>query len=404
MGGFDRCQPRIKCPFFKRIVTSPSFRWRGARSAIFYDFSRFKETYLKKWRRGAPAISHPLREARREESSMSRHLRYQPEPWATHFVTTRCTHGYALLRPGPQVNALILGCLGRALERQRGEIELHHYVFMSNHFHLLISSVSAHAKSKFMCHLNSNIARELCRVWGWREHLWEGRYASDVVLDEEALVTALKYIFKNSVKELLVEHPRLWPGAHGWAPLCGGERAVGRWVDRSALFFARQTKRGQRLTEEDFTRVIEVSLCPPRFWRELSAEEYQGRCARLAEEAVEEVIRTEVAEAERRASPVGRRVDFGLELEGEGRGGRDVCFLGAEAVCEQPVFEARVQRRRPRPLCRARCPRVLAAFVESYRVFRDLFRGASARLRVGLLRDGCAPIVRFPVGGVPIFL
>lgn len=343
---------------------------------------------------------------------MPRHLRYQPEPWMTHFVTTRCAQGYALLRPSPQVNALILGCLARALELHQDEIELHHYVFMSNHFHLLISSASAHAKAKFMCHLNSNLARELGRVWGRRAQVWEARYASDVVLDEASLVATIKYIFKNSVKERLVEHPRDWPGAHGWAPLCGGVVVYGEWVDRSALFFARQTQRGRDQTERDFTRRIEVKLCVPRLWSRgeagISVEVYLTRCAELAEEAIGEVMRAISEEAELAGLAEGalsllKPTD--RALYGGAGVAEHVRFLGAEGVCSQPVFEPqRVKKRSPRPLCRARCAQVFAGFVTAYHQFKALFRSASARLRSGLLCNGCAPQVVFPVGGVPIFL
>jgi REP element-mobilizing transposase RayT len=356
----------------------------------------------------SPPIT-PKSRARQESAPMPRHLRYQPEPWMTHFVTTRCAQGYALLRPSAQTNALILGCLARALELHSAEIELHHYVFMSNHFHLLISSATAHARSKFMCHLNSNIARELCRVWGRRAQVWEARYASDVVLDEASLITALKYIFKNSVKERLVEHPRDWPGAHGWAPLCGGEVVFGEWVDRTALFFARQTQRGRHLTERDFTRRIEVRLCVPRLWRmggdEMSVHVYLARCSEWAEEAVDEVMRAFAEEVE---SQWDARARSGLFVRGEFEGAgvpEPVRFLGADAVRAQPVFDPRPRpHSSPRPLCRARCPQRFAAFVSAYREFKRLFRHASARLRGGLLCDGRAPQVEFPLGGVPIFL
>ena len=47
---------------------------------------------------------------------MPRHLRYQPSPWTTHLITSRCTEGKGLLSPTPALNSLIAGCLARALE------------------------------------------------------------------------------------------------------------------------------------------------------------------------------------------------------------------------------------------------------------------------------------------------
>lgn len=321
------------------------------------------------------------------ESPMSRHLRYQSAAWATHLVTARCTQGYSLLRPSEEENALIAGCLARALELHRDEVRLHHYVIMSNHLHLILSSERAASKSRFMCHLSSNLARELCRVHQWRDHVWEGRYHSHELLDEESLVDAYLYLFKNSVKEGLVAHPRDWPGHHGWAQLCAGVGVEGAWVDRTGWHYAQQTRRGRSLTEEDFTRRIPVALSRPARWAGLSDEEYQARCVGWGEEATREAL-------EERAAQRGRAGDVGEGLS----------VLGARAVCEQPVFEPRASPRRPRTLCRARCSGVFVGYLRAYRAFREAFWEASRRLRAAVEARARVPDVRFPVEGVALYV
>ena len=119
---------------------------------------------------------------------MGYHLRYQSKSWATHHVVSRCIQGYSFLKPTPEVVAITAGVLGRSLHVYSHCIKLHHYAFLSNHFHFLLSSESASALSEFMKYLKSNLTRELSRLHGWSGPMWQSRYASEEILDEESLI------------------------------------------------------------------------------------------------------------------------------------------------------------------------------------------------------------------------
>jgi len=313
---------------------------------------------------------------------MPRHLRFQSTEWSPHLITARCTQGQNLLSPDEEVNALITGALARSLEQHRHEIELHHYAVLSNHLHLLLSARDAHAKARFMCHLSGTLARELCRRWGTRDHLWEGRYHSHELLDEEALVDAYKYLFKNSVKEGLVAHPREWPGLHGYAQLCEGASVVGRWLDRTRWGCAQRTQRGRAQGEEAYVREAPVTLTRPRCWAGWAAEVFRARCAGGGGGAVGG------AGAGRGArGGGGGRAAGGGAGEGEGAG-----------------VVARPKSRSPRPLCRAGCGRRWAEFLEGYRAFAVAFKEASGRLRAAVAAGARLPRVAFPAGGVPLYI
>jgi REP element-mobilizing transposase RayT len=327
---------------------------------------------------------------------MPRHLRFQSTEWSPHLITARCTQGQGLLRPEGEVNALIAGALARALEQHSGEVELHHYVFMSNHLHLLLSTRDAHAKARFMCHLSGNLARELCRYWGIRDHLWEGRYHSHELLDEEALMDAYKYIFKNSVKEGLVSHPAEWPGLHGYAQLCAGAELVGRWLDRTRWGCAQRTQRGLARGEAAYVREAPVVLVRPRCWGDWSEGEFRGRCERWCAEAVQEALELRVAR-------LGEARRLGGELEACVRAD-ELVSMGAEAVLAEPVFVARAPSRSPRPLCRAGCDRRFAEFLAGYAAFREAFLRVSALVRGAVARGERMPRVAFPLGGVPLYI
>jgi putative transposase len=57
-------------------------------------------------------------------------------PDMIYMVSNRCVDELFLMRPDARVNALVLGCLARAVEKHG--VELIGFVFMANHFHLVL--------------------------------------------------------------------------------------------------------------------------------------------------------------------------------------------------------------------------------------------------------------------------
>src|SRR5210317_776399 len=98
---------------------------------------------------------------------MARRLRFIPEGGALVEVTCRTIQGRFLLKPTVELESLVVGVLARA--QRLYPVELHAYVFLSNHYHLLLSVESALDLAHFMNYLNSNLAREAGRLNGWKE-------------------------------------------------------------------------------------------------------------------------------------------------------------------------------------------------------------------------------------------
>ena len=204
---------------------------------------------------------------------MACHLRYQSVNWATHHVVSRCIQGFGFLKPTSQIVNVCAGVLGYSLHQHQDTIKLHHYAFLSNHFHLLLSSKDARSLATFMCHFKSNLARELTRIHEWSGSLWQNRYSSEEILDEDALIEVFKYITENSVKEGLVDHPSEWSGLHGYHQLVESKSVNGDWIDRTGLYLASQ--RNKKVDPKEFTTVYEVHLGPPSEWSSMDKEDYQ---------------------------------------------------------------------------------------------------------------------------------
>jgi hypothetical protein len=149
-----------------------------------------------------------------------------------------------------------------------------------------------------MQYVAGNIAREIGHlVVEWQGKVWARRYRHSLLAaDEETLTKRSRYVLaQGCLKENLVESPLDWPGPTAARALHDGSLLVrGEWVNRTALYRARES--GRDVTEADFTSSETLELSPlPCFehmptdqyfdWvRELVADiEHEGRVRRKAD-------------------------------------------------------------------------------------------------------------------------
>ncbi|HEY0553083.1 MAG TPA: transposase [Thermoanaerobaculia bacterium] len=131
---------------------------------------------------------------------MSRRLRYVPEDGSLVEVTCRTLQSRFLLRPSRELDEIVVGVLGRA--QRLYKVRVCGYMWASNHFHLLLDIDTAHQLSRFMCYVNSNIAREISRLYGWEDKIWSRRYQAIVISgEEEAQIARLRYLLGNGAPE-----------------------------------------------------------------------------------------------------------------------------------------------------------------------------------------------------------
>ena len=97
---------------------------------------------------------------------MGRRLRYIPPEGCLVEVTNRTIQGRFLLRPSAELNMLVVGILGRA--QRLYDVEIHGYVVLSNHYHLLVTVKSALQLARFMAYFQGNLAKEAGRLHNWR--------------------------------------------------------------------------------------------------------------------------------------------------------------------------------------------------------------------------------------------
>jgi REP element-mobilizing transposase RayT len=298
-----------------------------------------------------------------------RPLRFVP-PNSLFEISIRTVQGRLLLRPSAATNAAIIGVLG--LAQSRYSMVIHHFVVMSNHIHLLLSPRDAQHLAQFMCFVNSNIAREVGRLVDWRDRFWSGRYHAILVSNEmETQVSRLRYLLAQGVKEGLVAHPFEWPGASSLRALVHGTPMTGTWLDRAALYRARQRwKAGDPpVNARPFETVYPITIEPLPGLAHLDATQRRA----LIQELIAEIVGSTAA----------------LRAE------QSLTELGVSAVVAKHPHVKGAASRSPAPLFHALRVEVSRRLRDAYRIFVAAYRDAAALVKIGVdgavFPDGCFP-------------
>ena len=134
---------------------------------------------------------------------------------------------------------------------QKYRVDIHAYVLMSNHFHLLLTPRTAEGLPLMMQAVGRRYVRYFNDLHGRTGTLWEGRYRSTVIEAESHLLACMAYLDLNPVRaggatlaadypwsshahytgqridKLITPHPLLW--ALGNTPFAR-EAAYAEWV------------------------------------------------------------------------------------------------------------------------------------------------------------------------------
>lgn len=304
---------------------------------------------------------------------VSRRRRWFPPPenetgvWVVE-VTARTIAGRFLLKPDSRFNRRAIGVLARA--QAYSGVEVYGGKVLSSHHHLLLGVHDAEQLARFACFTQANLAKEANRIHGWADRVWARRYSAILVSDEEvAQVGRLRYLLGQGCKENLVGSPLEWPGADTtWSLFNGDKRVDGEWLDRTAMFRARQESND--VTERDFTSTETLVLSQLPCWRHLSRGQYRDR--------IRELVHDIERETQQRHRLEGTRP------------------LGARRIhMSSPHDSALRPKRSPAPDFHTASREARARLRQAYRLFLAAFLAASAALRSGHRS------VAFPGGSFP---
>jgi REP element-mobilizing transposase RayT len=138
-------------------------------------------------------------------------------PGTRYLVTRRCHDRSFLMVPDDKREALkqLIGyALAYCLEKYG--LLLHEAVFMSNHYHLVVTDVHGQLPA-FKGLFNALVARSVNALRGRSDSFWSGDPPCDVTLEsDERLVDRMAYTLANPAQAELVKWGRRWPGFTTW--------------------------------------------------------------------------------------------------------------------------------------------------------------------------------------------
>ena len=104
-------------------------------------------------------------------------------------------------------------------------VDIHAYVLMSNHLHLLVTPQQEQALPKMMQGVGRSYVQVFNKVHGRTGTLWEGRYRSTLIQTDRYLLACMVYIDLNPVRAHRVAQPE----DHVWSSFA---HYIGRRNDR----------------------------------------------------------------------------------------------------------------------------------------------------------------------------
>lgn len=129
-----------------------------------------------------------------------------------------------------------LACLREACSCH--QCQVHAYVLMTNHVHLLLTPLQPNTIAKVMQSVGRRYVRYVNDVHRRSGTLWEGRYRASLIDDENYLLTCCRYIELNPVRASIVCNP----GDYRWSSYA---HHVGERVDPLVTDHARYLALGQ---------------------------------------------------------------------------------------------------------------------------------------------------------------
>jgi putative transposase len=145
--------------------------------------------------------------------------------------------------------------LGEGADRY--EVDIHAYVLMTNHIHILATPYGKDSITRMMQYLGRHYVPYINHTYGTSGSIWEGRYKASLIHDEEYLLTCMRYIELNPTRANMVRSP----GQYRWSSY--RSNALGkddRLIKQHSIYKSLGRTKASRL--ESYNALFQVHLDP----------------------------------------------------------------------------------------------------------------------------------------------
>ena len=150
-----------------------------------------------------------------------------------------------------------LGWLKEATEKYT--VNIHAYVLMDNHVHLLLSTNEPDHISKVMQHIGRKYVPYFNHKYEKSGTLWEGRFKASMIESEQYLLCCYRYIELNPVRANMVKRPEEWKWSSYTSNAYGEEDKL---IKPHPVYLAIHKKKDVRVNyyRVSFKQVLEPSI------------------------------------------------------------------------------------------------------------------------------------------------
>jgi putative transposase len=135
-------------------------------------------------------------------------LPHRTGPGRTYFISSATWERRELFRVPDVAETLVRRTLAC---RDKGAFQLHEFVVMPNHFHLLITPSEATSLEKCVQLIKGGFSHEIHKRRENRMEIWQIGFHDWTIRDAEDYAAKVRYIHMNPVLKRLVELPEEWP-------------------------------------------------------------------------------------------------------------------------------------------------------------------------------------------------
>ena len=271
------------------------------------------------------------------------------------FVTTRIEEGLPLVPTG-FMNMIIWSVLAKA-QALYPDVAVCAFIFLLNHFHMLLAVEDPEQVSKFTGYVKQEIAHAVNRLLNRRQKtIWKAEYDAPTVLDFEKLLAVLAYIYLNPVEAGLECTVGDYPGVSSWGMMKTDNPS--RWCETISRDSVRrhQTPKSPHLQDKSICNHFkEVSKLSLRFdlkafaWKKCFSETLGKSDTELKGLLLERITKRECELAEERKK-------------------RGITVLGKSAlVCSSMLKEYTPKKHGKRMLCLASCKELRVEYITFYK-------------------------------------
>jgi putative transposase len=134
-------------------------------------------------------------------------LKHRTLPGSSYFITTKCAENRSIFQV-PENSKILIDILFKY--RDQNVYQLHEFVVMPNHIHLLLTPAQSTSLEKCIQFIKGASSHEIHKQRSHKLEIWQESFHDWTIRDQSDWQEKAEYIRMNPVRAKLVDTPEVW--------------------------------------------------------------------------------------------------------------------------------------------------------------------------------------------------